>query len=292
MLQNLLFTDSESVLWNAMEPLFQNFSLQNLLRQFFCGVVFFVPLWLFGEVHKYETCPCSLFDITQWGTGTFFLFASLASIIGTIIYHIEKNLYSYSVQTVFELLDSWETKPLVVTPIAAALIFSIALTPFFFETTGMWVIVAWFVFCFILTTMAWLFTNAFRRVIKRTEMCWLLEERAMNESMLNNIKMYAIAKRISSWSDFIHCTQSCCFSWLFGCALCKFRLSFSDCSFYPYYFDASNMEQMMVKSIGVVLCILVLELIFDWHRYIHVIRMTKKAAFFAIIILYSNPNKK
>ena len=79
-----------------MDSFLQKFSLQNLLRQFFCGVVFFVPLYLFAR----EKMPAT--DLLKWESGVFFLFSSVALAVGTIIYHLEKNLYSYPLMYMYE----------------------------------------------------------------------------------------------------------------------------------------------------------------------------------------------
>ncbi len=256
-----------------MDTLFQKFSLQNLLRQFFCGVVFFIPPYLFAPGYLGEWS-----QVTSLESGAFLLFSAVALCLGTIIYHLEKNLYSYSVQTVFELLPDWAVAPLFCMPVAVALVLAIIWSSLccvsclaciccvFGGVIGL---------VFVMGIIALLFSPASRRVIARTQECWFLEEKMLkNDSTDSHIRMCAIAKRVSSWSDFIHCTQSCCFAWLLGCALCRYVL-YHDVYCYPCLIAAWDAESPLLFSVHVALVVLLLELMFDWHRYQHVIKMTK-----------------
>ena len=81
-----------------MNEFLSKFSLQNFLRQFFCGVVFFLPLYLFvlWKVHEFffQSGICCKKQLICIG--------ALACVIGTLIYHLEKNLYSYVIQGICE----------------------------------------------------------------------------------------------------------------------------------------------------------------------------------------------
>lgn len=251
-----------------MDSFLQKFSLQNLLRQFFCGVVFFVPLWLFTQDPGRKCCTYSVLDITQWETGTFLLFVALASVIGTIVYHVEKNLYSYLVQTLFESFAKYKNWQMRVVPLLVAGAITVMISPLFQvpEDKGdvfncYMVALSFFVVICIFNV---LFTESFFKVMIRTRASWIIEEQFCDKSSEDRLARWAVAKRISSWSDFIHCSQSCCFAWLLGCLLCKF---------------ANNIEVQNTEffglSIVVVASILFLEIIFDWHRYQHVLAMTE-----------------
>ena len=271
-----------------MDSLLHKFSLQNLLRQFFCGVVFFVPIYLFAKPMLGEFT-----NLHRWETGTFLLFASLSGIIGTIIYHLEKNIYSYSIQTLFELLDSWKSKPLFCVPCAVALVIAIVCSPYFLDTTTWGCIVPLIVFLLIVVLICWLFSTAFAKVKERTRECWYCEEKALNiEPAIKNMQIYAIAKRVSAWSDFIHCTQSCCFAWLFGCLACKIVCHGSECACYFSRFQCPCMvcfdDRLMSYSVLLALCTLLLELVFDWHRYQHVIKMTEMSGLYHRSSLFKN----
>lgn len=261
-----------------MESLFQKFSLQNLLRQSFCGVVFFIPLYLFA--------PCQLGEwskVTSWESGAFLLFSSVALCLGTIIYHLEKNLYSYSVQTVFELLSDWKVPPLFCTPLAVFFVLAIVCA-LAFSVSCVWCVCCAFgvvlAIVFFVGMICLLFLPVSLRVIERTQECWFLEEKLLgNGATDHHVRMRAIAKRVASWSDFIHCTQSCCFAWLLGCALCRFVLC-NESFCYPCLISTWDADSPLMLSVFIALVVLVLELVFDWHRYQHVIKMTKMSGLF------------
>lgn len=251
-----------------MDSFLQKFSLRNLLRQFFCGVVFFVPLWLFTQNPGCQCCTCSVLDITRWETGTFLLFAALASVIGTIVYHVEKNLYSYLVQTLFESCAKYKNWQMRVVPLLVAGAITLMISPLFQLTEDKVDVFNCYMiallFFVVICIFNVLFTESFFKVLIRTRACWIIEEQFSDKSSEDRLARWAIAKRISSWSDFIHCSQSCCFAWLLGCILCKF---------------ANNTEvhnaELFGLSLEVVASILFLEIIFDWHRYQHVLSMTE-----------------
>lgn len=251
-----------------MDSFLQKFSLQNLLRQFFCGVVFFVPLWLFTQACGYKCCSCSIVDITTWEAGTFFLFASLASVIGTIIYHIEKNLYSYSIQTLFEVCSRHGNLHMRVVPLLVAGAITLVVSPLFHISDMEKIFDCYMValiFFIVVSIFNVLFTDSFIKVMKRTRVCWFIEEQISDKSSVDMFARWAVAKRISSWSDFIHCTQSCCIAWLLGCALCKLIENNADMCMWN--------EPLFELSILIAGSVLFLEIIFDWHRYQHVIAM-------------------
>lgn len=234
-----------------MDQFLSKLNLQNLLRQFCCGIVFFVPLYLFvpcqiksfwyhaGLADKYITC-----------------IAGLSLIIGTIVYHLEKNLYSYTIQTIFEtfkccsLLKAFTSILILIYFIILcfkiALPFEYALTVFFS------ILYAFGLVCTIYSKK--------RRLIIRTERYWQIEN-----DVENNSRQAAIAKKVSVWSDFIHCTQSCCFSWILGTIVAR-------------YCGSRLQDDIIAKMnicVSLVLLLLSIELFIDSHRYIHVRRMTR-----------------
>ena len=262
-----------------MDSLLHKFSLQNLLRQFFCGVVFFVPLWLFWLDAGCECCSCLLMDITKWETGAFLLFASFASVIGTIIYHVEKNLYSYSTQLVFEMLakkvDSTASRILVC--VVLSLFCLVCLIGF-----GVIYLLLLIPCAFIALAIL---TNG-KRVVERTQQCWIIERYPMSgnaekntfkkDELVSFMQSRCIAEKLSTWSDFIHCVQSCCFSWVVGCIFCtssSFRvLTANSCAKKNELLD---MDILISDSLYIVVTILLLLFLFDWHRYQHIIAMTE-----------------
>ena len=272
MLQNILFTDSESVSWNEMDALFQKFYLQNLLRQFFCGVVFFVPLRLFSRDLRGQCDIGSLLDITEWKTGTFLFIAALASIIGTVIYHLETNLYSYAVQCLYEALRKHYRFSGVC--FVVAFVFVISLSPLCCDIKVKTIISL--TFFSVVYIVCLLFGGALQDVLVRTRSCWIIEGKELDDksSTLSQQKR-AIALKVAEWSNFIHCVQSCCFAWLLGCACCQrlfIEIEFTCCE--SCFFEAMQKQEELLFSVHIAFSILFLELLFDWHRYQHVIAMT------------------
>lgn len=255
-----------------MDSLLHKFSLQNLLRQFFCGVVFFVPVWLFSKDLRDQCDMGVLVDIAEWKTETFLVFAALASIIGTVIYHLEKNLYSYAVQCMYEALRKHYRFSGVC--VVVAFVFVISLFPLCCDIKVKTIISLSFFSVFYIVCL--LFGGSLQDVFERTRSCWIIEGEGLNDksSILSQQKR-AIALKVAEWSNFIHCVQSCCFAWLLGCACCQrwfIEIGFTCCE--SCFFQALQKQEEMLFSVHIASSILFLELLFDWHRYQHVIAMT------------------
>lgn len=251
-----------------MDALLKNFSLQNLLRQFFCGAVFFVPLYLFSP---YENL--SLHTFSEVSSFLIFVFVSLSAIIGTIIYHIEKNLYSYFVQLVFESIHR-RIRSSVLPCVIVALLITVALSPLSNDRMS----AVWISFCFfvVLLVVAVLFRGDFTQVLSRTRKCWIIEGVQLDDkSSAVSWQKRAIAVKVAEWSTFIHCVQCCCLSWLLGCACCYFLFiepAFN--SSFSQFCRAWLCLEQLIFSVKIAISLLFLELVFDWHRYQHVIAMT------------------
>ena len=279
-----------------MDSFLSKFSLQTFLRQFFCGVVFFCPFLLYtpkyanaflgGEevsIKISQDCFSFCTQYGPWDTGKIVFIGIIACIIGTIIYHVEKNLYSYLMQALFEVANV-KTNNGKISGKVAFYFFIVALILF---VTFLW---ANAIMLFILALLVFIFwgtslSNGFSRVVSRTQQSWIIEnnkaieskiveskivegktieykkiEETKKEEELDSLKMAkTISEKVSTWSDFIHCVQSCCFAWLAG-------------SCFVEYFIHADADITLGNSIAVAL--LLLELIFDWHRYQHVIAMT------------------
>lgn len=270
-----------------MDSIFSKFSLQTFLRQLFCGVVFFCPFFLYaldwcniylGESEFSVVLSKDNFNVSlqsgTWETGKLMVVGVIACIIGTIIYHLEKNLYSYSVQCVFELYASKKNEFSWASPIIVSLLLTLALSPLiavFADFSPICCFICYclsFLFSFCIICSA--FSRCFSKVIERTQKSWIVENSKIIESKsvaernkeddISSYKMaHSIADKVSTWSDFIHCVQSCCFAWMAGSCFVKYVLK-------------TDVDIILGNSIAVSL--LLLELIFDWHRYQHVIAMT------------------
>ena len=254
-----------------MDSLLHKFSLQNLLRQFFCGVVFFVPLWLVSQNAECECCSCSLAAVTKWETGAFLLFAALASIIGTIIYHLEKNLYSYPLMYIYEKwIFNANTNGASETENAPKL------ASVYFIWLVWWVVAAFVMMvllgCRYFVSYPWIALFAVGGiwllvvthmllgkdiVVPVTREIWETEHRAAKQQIETSLEhddrkimRYAAVEKISTWADFVHCVQSCSFAWILGSIL-------------AYYITGS----IFYQGVAVALMLLSAEMIIDMHRY-------------------------
>ena len=268
----------------GMDKFLGAFSLQNFLRQFFCGVVFFVPFFL------YESHLVTWLERGQsngdWSSAKVTALGVLACIIGTIIYHLEKNIYSYGLQCVFEWGHAKEWRCMVWSIIIVIIVITaaiLAIYPHYYLAT----------FFIVISIFGMLsFCSVFCDLLhKRTRKLWVAEHICTTANSTRKLASYVtgtpskipsdaipiIAKRISKWSDYIHCVQSCCFAWMFGTLMAHFqaqqiiKLCRAD-DFDKLYDLLRNYEWRF--QILIPLCILILEAIFDWHRYQHVLAIT------------------
>lgn len=244
-----------------MDKLIGQFKLQNFLRQMFCGVVFLLPFFIFPSVT--QLCPCvpkfyaflpqpGDFDFAQLTA-----LAVIASIVGTIIYHIEKNVLSYPVQVCFRLVSrsfpSWGKWILLLFVSICLFFFRNSLLPDIPSSYSSTVIIVMFV-CML--------TSAFANkcgIVSDTHRLWALEDSEKETSGTND---KAILKRVGTWSDFIHCGQSCAIAWILGSLLCN--VSLGGC--------LSN-DTVYHHGIFLAVVLLILEVFIDWHRYQHVHRI-------------------
>ena len=275
-----------------MNEFLSKFSLQNFLRQFYCGVVFFLPLYLFvpWKVHEFffqsGLCCKQLICI-----------GALACVIGTLIYHLEKNLYSYVIQGIYELLEDcrscklvkkcklcWECRLFRTIIIALVVIGLCALIYSLHLSIGKTILFSIFILC-----IAKLFLDG--KVFKTTIISWIIEgsdakeNRDKNHTETNEMQardlghreitmhdLRSIAGKIAVWSDFIHCTQSCCFAWILGTCLSYWIIEKDCCPCCAQYVSST-----MCWSVSAALIILFIESVFiDRHRYSFVMEMKRQ----------------
>ena len=275
-----------------MNEFLSKFSLQNFLRQFYCGVVFFLPLYLFvpWKVHEFffrsGLCCKQLICI-----------GALACVIGTLIYHLEKNLYSYVIQGIYELLEEcrscklfkkcklyWECRLFRTIIIALVVIGLCALIYLLHLSIGESILFSIFVLC-----IAKLILDG--KVFKTTIISWIIEGSGVKENRDKNhtetdemqardpghgeITMHdlrSIAGKIAVWSDFIHCTQSCCFAWILGTCFSYWIIERNCCAC-----CAQCMYSKMDWSLIAAFSILFIESAFiDRHRYSFVMEMKRQ----------------
>lgn len=78
---------------------------------------------------------------------------------------------------------------------------------------------------------------------------------------------------------------------LLGCLACKIHHgSECTCCFNRLLCQCQECfdDRLMSYSVVIALCILVLELVFDWHRYQHVIKMTEMSGLYNRSSLFKN----
>lgn len=235
-----------------MDQFLSKLNLQNLLRQFCCGVVFFVPLYLFTP-YSIRGMMCAA-GIEK---SSITCVAVLAFIIGTFIYHWEKNLYSYPIQVLHKKCDKWSVLILMVPGIF------LCISIYFQWSTIIYILLAIFGIAWFVGICLLVFRDA---IIECTEKCWKIEGGAEGVTK----EQQAIAQKVSVWADFIHCVQSSCFAWILGTVTAYY---FHQCHEYVCCEFNCLCIQRMCNSIIIAISILLVEIAIDAHRYIHVKKM-------------------
>lgn len=281
------------------DSLLKTFSLSNILRQMFCGVVFFASFRKFSSGH--------LFPINE-STNQCITLLILSIIVGTIIYHIEKNFVSYAQQVGLEIVIKFDKKGywdivlfiLTIFAFSAHLVCAFCIvtnclskwieTPLLHETACKILLIAilalLFFSAFLIVFALSFARNIWSNLMNRTRLMWELEE--LNIAPLREIlkkqdndrwetgldkkfffelfRLHVTAKRLATWSDFIHCSQSCVIAWLFGAFASLLRSA---------TLPALD-NKFLIYSLAICLLILVAEFIIESHRYMHVLKITEK----------------
>lgn len=235
-----------------MDQFLSKLNLQNLIRQFCCGIVFFVPLYLF--------VPCKIQLVWQnagVADDSLKCVGVLAFIIGTVIYHLEKNLYSYTTQALHELVRNrwwgilfWALGLVI----PCCWLFGVNLTKCLCAQI--------YIVGIILMIIILMISGICGCVICRAQRCWEIEFHSRNYT----VRDWAIADKVAVWSDFIHCVQSCCFAWLLGAGIAIHVTQECEC--------CVSKENISASCVAVI-SLLLIELGIDWHRYRHVLSITK-----------------
>lgn len=300
-----------------MKEFLDKFSLSLILRQFFCGVVFFVPLFCISgttqntKVHSLNEWIQGGFFNHDWSTPKVSALCVLACIVGTIIYHLEKNLWSYPLQCLFERTfnETVHTRDkdkeiehngalpaasLLGSFFAFFILFAIILSSF--KSIPDWVgkfspLLACGIFL-IYILLIWIcllqevlkghqyYADCFQNVMQRTRAMWVMEELngkelqqfaslhdgktffVHNPSYRDALACAAIAKRLASWSDYIHSVQCMCFAWIVG-VMCASSIDT----------NLANSQNMWC-SVWLAVAVILLESAFEYHRYRHLVYIT------------------
>lgn len=212
-------------------------SLGTLVRQMMCGIVFFIPIVLWKQNSNWD----SIVDwLRNWSATGLIAFGAVAACIGTLIYHVEKNLWAYFWQFVRLLCRRREPKNdtkaklwkfLKVIPLALAvltmLVVLLYLSPISVDIT----LCILFIILFIMFPIA-LFTGERKVLVKYTQNMWraasklpddfvafLQKSNADTKTILELYEVKEIARREAGWADYIHCGQTAAFSWILSCLL-------------------------------------------------------------------------
>lgn len=130
-----------------MDSFFKGFNLSNILRQLLCGVVFFVPFILF----RWDQVEGLL--LHKNADNLWIPFILVATCIGTLIYHVEKNLLGYASQ----VFRSWCKKCNLALPpvialggmLVAAGFLIIEIIPY--DITRSWIFYSLWIACLIIS---------------------------------------------------------------------------------------------------------------------------------------------
>lgn len=260
----------------------------------FCGVVFLLPFFLFSAITEVAAKPttccewlasllrtllghsdkhlsfrevcASLHHLNLSGV-EFTCLAVLSIIIGTLIYHLEKNLWSYGLQIIFKRIQNktlgcgWKR----IMSICSLHVFSvllIAATAWISGSIKWFSSITFIVIAFAAALVAIVCIS--NGIVEDTETMWLAEgggDSSHKGSLLDaqGLRLSIIMSKVSTWSDFIHCGQSCALAWILG-----------SCSAYTLFDKAEVLCGFFWGGILSSVLLLVAEGFIDWHRWQHV----------------------
>lgn len=300
----------------AMKGFLDNFSLSHILRQFFCGVVFFVPFFCLpadlNKVHTLKEWIQISNSNKDWSNPKLALLCILACIIGTVIYHLEKNLWSYPLQCVFErgfnesILVSDRDKEVKHNGAAPAafllggffsffILFAIVLSCFnnksdwackFYPVIACGLFLAYllFIWAYLLGEVMKFNAGGFQNIMRRTRAMWVMEELKVAE-----IQQFASVREEkesivhhSSYRDALACA-----------AIVKRLASWSDyihsvqCMCFAWLLGVGCVVASLAQenaniphasflwiSVFFSIGVILLEAMFEYHRYYHLVYIT------------------
>lgn len=246
-----------------MDQFLSKLNLQNLLRQFCCGIVFFVPLYLF--------VPCKINAVwkrAELEEHSLICVAALAFIIGTVIYHLEKNLYSYAIQSIFKKQYGVRSAKYLLSILYLLCLVALPCSYWIFNESLHNIILCIGIIALIVAIVAIIivFWDS-KDLTTSTQTQWEIE----SHSTKYTERDWAIADKVAVWSDFIHCVQSSCFAWIAGALVAAHYSCFGKgrCI-------CCASKDTVAYSVGLAVCLLLIELGIDWHRYRHVLYLTEE----------------
>lgn len=182
--------------------------------------------------------------------------AVLSIIIGTLIYHLEKNIWSYELQLLFTT-----NRPvtrcflLLISPVLFVVIVSI--------WSSLWVLFLIFLVVAFSACLVSVFCVK-GDCVEITEQMWLAEAGKKTPDKggsLDGESAKIIMAKVSTWSDFIHCGQSCAWAWILGS------------SFAYQLFEKPILQVGFWIGLFSAVLLLVAEAFIDWHRWQHIVKV-------------------
>lgn len=281
-----------------MNHFLNSFGISNYIRQMMCGIIYFIPFFLFSR----SSTECFLKNGQgDWSSTKLLVVAVVAACIGTLIYHVEKNLLGYSSQ----VFRAWCKHKHPKCPVVTAMIFMIlaAILPLIVMAWGykkgvVEVLIHWLmewrisvliaIFLAILPSfllISALYTNLFQQQnSKKAERDWEKTEPAFDKTveetrnawkassvrwfdMENPPRLHEIreiSERESNWADFIHCGQTSAISWILG-------------SITAVHLNQANVDSSLFWcGISIALWLLAFEFFCEWHKSLHIDYMVKQ----------------
>ncbi len=258
-----------------MDKFIGQFSLQNILRQMFCGVVFLLPFFLFHSIvvlegHAIEIDfrnVCTTLHELHLSGWEMTCLSILAIIIGTLIYHLEKNIWSYGLQILFTSRIG-KRRLWVLVALVSALglpifvprecIFDLPDVLTYNNFSSFVLIIAFFIMSSSIFVSCLCISY---NVMTETRNMWIAEGGG-SETKNNSDTRKIIMDKVSTWSDFVHCGQSCAWAWILG-SMSAYILFKNNDILTPFY------QNGILAAGG----LLIAEALIDWHRWQHVMRV-------------------
>lgn len=261
----------------SMKDSIYGLSLGTLVRQMMCGIVFFIPIVL---------CNNSDWDsivawLRNWNAAGLIAFGAVAACIGTLIYHVEKNLWAYFWQTL-RIRKSWKGRNWVY--IVSYLMMLLPLAMLFLwkaEASISWKAIIITVILAVVFPILMLIKPWKMLLLEKTQQMWKASSKLpenldadIKHSEANNsastitplqlLKLYElkeIARREAGWADYIHCGQTSAFAWILGCIPVMTNSA------------ASPAPGWLIPSIWGAIWLLGFEMLCEIHKQMHINRL-------------------
>lgn len=205
-------------------------SLGTLVRQMMCGIVFFIPIVLWKQNGNWDSIVSWL---QKWETAGLIAFGAAAACIGTLIYHLEKNLWAYFWQYIRiegkEYAWEWMWGLMFIGGIGILVCALYYLCPHLsIVIGGIYFLIMMLAICIPLLRVVHKVSN----LVEHTQNMWrtasrlpddfvafLEKSNADTKTVLELYEVKEIARREAGWADYIHCGQTAAFSWILSCLL-------------------------------------------------------------------------